>query len=181
MIIKHSGSRKWINEQKTNSVLFHNNNLSAIWYSPSSHRSRAGLQNAEWLGLLLCPARPQICTHSVHRKWPGSWFLHSTPWFLASLASLAQSSLILRLTAALLLLCQIRNVWLSRSGRCSQKQVGGQLCFSDRTLQILTPWKDLPPTEAPWPPAEEQPCGCAWHVTMGCLEQGHLLTDRQSG
>lgn len=74
MIIKHSGSRKWINEQKTNSVLFHNNNLSAIWYSPSSHRSRAGLQNAEWLGLLLCPARPQICTHSVPRKWPGSYY-----------------------------------------------------------------------------------------------------------
>lgn len=78
---------------------------------------------------------------SVPTVCPGSGQAHTTPWFLASLASLAQSSLILRLTAALLLLCQIRNVWLPRSGRCSQKQVGGQLCFSDRTLQILPPGK----------------------------------------
>lgn len=74
MIIKDSWSCKWINEQKTNSVLFHNNTLSAIWCSPSSHRNRTGLQNAEWFGVLLCPARPQICTHSGHRKWPGSYY-----------------------------------------------------------------------------------------------------------
>lgn len=63
-------------------ILFNNNELSIMWYSPSSHRSRGGLQNAEWLGLLVCPTT--IGYESVPIACPGDGKAHTTPRLLAS-------------------------------------------------------------------------------------------------
>lgn len=75
-IVKDSCSLKWINELESNSVLFNKKELSIIWYSPSSHRSRGGLQIAEWRGFLICPTNCclWVHAHSVHREWQSTYY-----------------------------------------------------------------------------------------------------------
>lgn len=74
---------------------------------------------------------PTVCT--------GKGQAYVTPHFLASCGKPCPKLFDAQTGSCLLLLCQIREVRLPRSGRRSQKEVGGQLWFSDRTLQILHP------------------------------------------
>lgn len=83
MMIKDSWSHKWINELERNSVLCNNNESSIIL----CNLSQGELQDAEWLGLLICSTA--IIYESVHGcpctvAWTGNGKAHTTPWFLAS-------------------------------------------------------------------------------------------------
>lgn len=98
---------------------------------------------------------PTVCT--------GNGQAHTTLWFPAPLARLPQSSLMLKLNSCPCIAVPNPNFLAAKVREMLPEKGWWAALFYSRTLQILTPWDDLPPAEAPWPSTEEQPCGCAWH------------------